>query len=62
MKMLATYKNGNHKVIIFDDGTKIKETIDPNADHLHMTFQKTSTLRLQVIVMQAVSIAMKTAL
>lgn len=26
MKILNSYINGNHKVIIFDDGTKIKET------------------------------------
>lgn len=28
MKLLADYKNGNYRVEIFDDGTKIRETID----------------------------------
>lgn len=30
---MATYKNGNHFVAIFPDGTKIQEDIDPNSDH-----------------------------
>ena len=31
--IVSSYKNGNHTVTIYSDGTKIKETIDPNADH-----------------------------
>lgn len=46
MKMLATYKNGNHKVIIFDDGTKIKETIDPNADHFTYDFPENFDIKI----------------
>lgn len=46
MKILATYKNGNHKVIIFDDGTKIKETIDPNADHFTYDFPENFDIKI----------------
>lgn len=38
LKVLATYKNGNHRVTICDDGTKIKETFDPDADHFTHDF------------------------
>lgn len=38
LKVLANYKNGNHSVTICDDGTKIKETFDPNADHFTYEF------------------------
>lgn len=31
MNLLHVYKNGNYIVQLFDDGTKIRETIDPNA-------------------------------
>lgn len=31
METLHTYKNGNYVVYLFADGTKIRETIDPNA-------------------------------
>ena len=37
-KILGMYKNGNHKVTIFDDGTKIKETFDEAADHFTYDF------------------------
>ena len=37
-KILGMYKNGNHKVTIFDDGTKIKETFDEKADHFTYDF------------------------
>lgn len=38
LKVLANYKNGNHSVTICDDGTKIKETFDPKADHFTYDF------------------------
>lgn len=38
LKVLANYKNGNHSVTICDDGTKIKETFDPKADHFTYEF------------------------
>ena len=31
MKVLAKYENGNYRVTLFNNGTKIRETIDPNA-------------------------------
>jgi len=31
LKLLGNYKNGNHKTLIFEDGTKIRETFDENA-------------------------------
>lgn len=46
MKLLNVYKNGNHTVKIFDDGTKIKETIDPNADHFTYDFAENFDLKL----------------
>lgn len=32
-KILYRYENGNHRVTLFSDGTKLKETIDPNDTH-----------------------------
>ena len=32
-KIISSYKNGNHIVTIYSDGTKVKETIYPNASH-----------------------------
>ena len=32
-KVISSYQNGNHTVTIYSDGTKVKETLDPNADH-----------------------------
>ena len=32
-KILYRYENGNHRVTLFSDGTKLKETIDPNDNH-----------------------------
>ena len=39
MKMLGSYINGNHKVIIFDDGTKISSTIN-SKDELFTSFDR----------------------
>lgn len=44
--VLAVYKNGNHYVAIFDDGTKIKETIDPDADHFTYEFAENSDIKI----------------
>lgn len=46
MTMLATYKNGNHRAIIFDDGTKIKKTIDPSADHFTYDFPENFDIKI----------------
>ena len=43
---LATYQNGNHFVAIYPDGTKIKETIDPAADHFTYDFPENFDLKI----------------
>lgn len=44
--VLAVYQNGNHYVAIFTDGTKIKETIDPDADHFTHEFAENSDIKI----------------
>lgn len=43
---MAVYKNGNHYVAIYPDGTKIKETIDPAADHFTYDFPENFDLKI----------------
>jgi len=43
---IADYKNGNHVVYLYDDGTKVKETIDPNADHFTYEFPESFDLKI----------------
>lgn len=38
MKLLSKYKNGNHNVLIYDNGSKIKMTINPSDDHFIYEF------------------------
>ena len=38
MNLLYKYKNGNHYTEIYDDGTRIRETIEPEADHFIYEF------------------------
>lgn len=45
-KILNTYTNGNHKVTIYSDGTKIKETIDPKADHFTYDFPENFDIKI----------------
>ena len=45
-KKLNTYTNGNHKVTIYSDGTKIKETIDPKADHFTYDFPENFDIKI----------------
>lgn len=45
-KKLNTYTNGNHTVTIYSDGTKIKETIDPNADHFTYDFPENFDIKI----------------
>lgn len=45
-KKLNTYTNGNHKVTIYADGTKIKETIDPKADHFTYDFPENFDIKI----------------
>lgn len=54
MKLLSKYINGNHRVIIFDDGTKIKETgfiidntfVETNDDHFTYTFPENFDIKI----------------
>ena len=43
---LNTYTNGNHTVTIYSDGTKIKETIDPKADHFTYDFPENFDIKI----------------
>ena len=45
-KIISSYKNGNHIVTIYSDGTKVKETIDTNADHF--TYDKPESFDLKI--------------
>lgn len=44
--LLNTYTNGNHKVAIYSDGTKIKETFDPMADHFTYDFPENFDIKI----------------
>mgnify|MGYP000920869978 CR=1 FL=1 len=43
MKLLNTYKNGNYKVVLFDDGTKIRQT---NEDKFISSFPECIDLKI----------------
>lgn len=43
---MAVYQNGNHYVAIYSDGTKVKETIDPAADHFTYDFPENFDLKI----------------
>lgn len=43
---IAVYQNGNHYVAIFEDGTKIKETVDPDANHFTYEFAENSDIKI----------------
>lgn len=45
-KKLNKYTNGNHKVTIYSDGTKVKETIDPKADHFTYDFPENFDIKI----------------
>ena len=45
-KLTHKYNNGNHIVKIFDDGTKVKETFDPNADHFTYEYPESFDLKI----------------
>lgn len=46
MNLLAIYKNGNYRVRIYDDGTKIKETILDEDDELIAEFPESIDLKI----------------
>lgn len=43
---ISEYYNGNHKVSLYANGTKIKETNDPNADHFTYTYPESFDLKI----------------
>lgn len=45
-KFLEKYVNGNHTVRLYSDGTKIKETTDPNDDHFTYEFPESFDLKI----------------
>jgi organic radical activating enzyme len=45
-KIIAKYDNGNHRVTLFSDGTKIKETINPDDDHFTYEFPESFDLKI----------------
>ena len=45
-KLLNKYKNGNHYTEIYSDGTRIRETIDPNADHFEYDFPENADIKI----------------
>ena len=45
-RMIRQYYNGNHRVILYSDGTKIKETVDPNADHFTYEYPESFDLKI----------------
>lgn len=44
--IIAKYDNGNHRVTLFSDGTKIKETINPDDDHFTYEFPESFDLKI----------------
>lgn len=44
--IIAKYENGNHRVTLFSDGTKIKETINPDDDHFTYEFPESFDLKI----------------
>lgn len=45
-KLTNEYTNGNHTVKMYSDGTKVKETIDPNADHFTYEYPESMDLKI----------------
>ena len=44
--IMAHYMNGNHLVTLYSDGTKIKETSNPNDDHF--TYEDPESFDLKI--------------
>ena len=44
--IIENYYNGNHRVTLFSDGTKIKETINPDDDHFTYEFPESFDLKI----------------
>ena len=45
-KMIFQYHNGNHWVYLYCDGTKIKKTFDPDADHFTYEYPESFDLKI----------------
>ena len=45
-KLIANYTNGNHTVNLYDDGTKVKETMDPAEDHFTYEFPENMDIKI----------------
>lgn len=43
---ICEYINGNHKVSLYCDGTKIKETFNPNVDHFTYIYPESFDLKI----------------
>ena len=43
---ISEYYNGNHKVSLYANGTKIKETNNPNADHFTYEYPESFDLKI----------------
>lgn len=56
MKILGSYKNGNFRTAIFEDGTKIRET---NDDEFQAAFAENMDIKIQTIVIWVVYSVMK---
>lgn len=46
MKLIGEYTNGNYTITIFDDGTKIRETIDPDATSFVAAFPECMDVKI----------------
>lgn len=46
MNLLGEYQNGNYKVTIFEDGTKIRETINPDDDKFLSEFPECMDVKI----------------
>ena len=45
-KLIGEYINGNYKISIYEDGTRIKETIDPNDDKFIAEFPDSCDMKI----------------
>lgn len=46
MKILKSYLNGNHVTSIYEDGTKLRETLNPDDDVMTFTFAETVDVKI----------------
>lgn len=46
MKELANYINGNARIVLYEDGTLVHETLDPSADHFTYDFPRNADIKI----------------